>query len=174
MNYLAPEEPRRDTIVFHHASVETRPESTQSILLDIFWVMDGGINDGPIAPRRCQANIWPAPGSPLELRRMQLIRPGIEEAWWDILRETFTPDISEQLRRMPYTQFLETRYWSLVKALLLRARRDRCEDCGSRGPLDVHHVTYAHQGSEVWHMDDLKLVCRRCHLWWHYISRAEP
>jgi hypothetical protein len=176
MNYLAPEEPRRDTIVFYHAPVETKPESTRNILLDVFWVVDGAI-DLPITSdevarrlRRCEARIWPAPGSPLELRRMQLMRPGIEEALWEYLRETFTPAISEQLRRMPYAQFLETQYWGLVKALLLKARQDRCDSCGSGAPLDVHHTTDENRGSEIWHLDDLKLVCRRCHLWWHHIT----
>ena len=74
-----------------------------------------------------------------------------------------------------YGTFLESRYWLIVKALLLKARRDRCEVCGSPGPLEVHHLTYAHRGAEIWHLDDLQLLCSLCHRHRHdAVEAVEP
>jgi 5-methylcytosine-specific restriction endonuclease McrA len=152
--YWYPVEPRRDTITFH------RPRPTPDLT--------------HIAARRALV-IWPAPGSPLELWRMQLDLPDVEEALWAHLRATFTPEISQQLRHIVYGTFLESRYWLIVKALLLKARGDRCEVCGSPGPLEVHHLTYAHRGAEIWHLDDLQLLCSLCHVHHHDAAEAvEP
>ena len=64
---------------------------------------------------------------------------------------------------MPYQQFLGTQYWWIVKGLLVAQRGNRCEGCGSLGILDAHHLTYAHRGREVFHLDELRLLCRMCH-----------
>jgi hypothetical protein len=175
VNYLAPEVPRRDTITFYHAQVETRPGSLQSILVDHFWTADSTIEDMPpdvSEYRTCDARIWPAPGSPLELRRNLLIRPIFEEAVWAYLKATFTVAIMEQLRRMPYPQFLETQYWGLARALKIKAGDDRCERCRDRGPLDVHHMSYKHRGAEIWRLGDLKILCRACHMYYHHVSKG--
>jgi hypothetical protein len=37
----------------------------------------------------------------------------------------------------------------------------RCERCGRRGLLDVHHVTYENLYDE--RMEDLQVLCRSCH-----------
>jgi 5-methylcytosine-specific restriction endonuclease McrA len=74
-----------------------------------------------------------------------------------------------------YPTFLQSRYWWLVKGLLLKARHDRCQDCGRDGPLDVHHLTYAHRGAEIWHLDDLALLCSLCHAQRHAtVEVVEP
>jgi len=115
----------------------------------------------------CAKQIWPSPGSPLELCRVRLDLPGVEDQLWEHLRSTLSPEISEKLRRLVYGTFLESRYWLLTKALLLKARQNRCENCRRHGPLDVHHLTYEHRGSEVFHLDDLALLCHPCHFGRH-------
>jgi len=155
-DYWYPVEPRRDTITFHRV-----PSARELTPLGAMpW---------------CAPAIWPAPGSPLELWRMRLDQPGVEAALWAHLRATLTPEISQQLRRIVYGTFLESQYWLLVRALRLKARRDRCQDCGSFGLLDVHHLTYAHRGAEIWHLDDLALLCPLGHFQRHHTVEAiEP
>jgi hypothetical protein len=88
---------------------------------------------------------------------------------------TLTPEISQQLRRLVYSTFLGSQYWVLVKALILKARGDRCEGCGSFGPLDVYDLTYAHHGAEIWHLGDLALLCPLCHGQRHHTGEVvEP
>jgi 5-methylcytosine-specific restriction endonuclease McrA len=54
--------------------------------------------------------------------------------------------------------------------VLLRAR-NKCELCGKRVPLDVHHRTYDRYGDEL--VDDLIALCRECHARHHNVLPDE-
>jgi hypothetical protein len=85
-------------------------------------------------------------------------------------RLTLTPALQQALRALPYAAFLNTPYWLLVRGLLIRERGrwiPTCENCDIRGSLDVHHLTYAHRGYELFHLEDLRLLCRVCHDIYH-------
>ena len=110
--------------------------------------------------KRGQPAVWPVPGSKLAQLVEALGEPGAMDYLHRHLQETLTPTISNDLRNMPYAGFLGTRYWWIVKGLLVSMRGNRCEECGSLGILDAHHLTYAHRGSEVFHLDELRLLCR--------------
>lgn len=83
------------------------------------------------------------------------------------IEDTFTPDIQDALRVMPYQKFLTTRYWLLVRALIFLERGARCERCQTYDDLDVHHLTYRHRGRELFHFEDLQILCHLCHEWTH-------
>lgn len=46
---------------------------------------------------------------------------------------------------------------------LVRLLRTNCECCGTFENLQVHHTTYRHLGSEVLHLEDVRLLCDTCH-----------
>lgn len=70
----------------------------------------------------------------------------------------------EYLCALPYREFLKTEYWRSVKLAVYRIRGRACGKCGkNRGTIDVHHKSYAHHGEELTHLDDLILLCRKCH-----------
>ena len=79
--------------------------------------------------------------------------------WWGILD-------SKILRSMPYDEFLKTPYWLAVSACV-KAHNPWCALCTEpfAEPLEVHHRTYVHRGSEWKHLDDLTVLCRDCHEW---------
>jgi hypothetical protein len=53
-------------------------------------------------------------------------------------------------------------YWGEVKKRV--HERDRvCQHCGSSQRLHVHHKNYFHRGDELNHMEDLVLLCSKCH-----------
>lgn len=82
-----------------------------------------------------------------------------------IIRNGKMPDeIGDMIRRMSYRDFLLTPYWKSI-ALFVKGRTgNRCAICGSTdGRMDVHHKTYSHHGDEIHHLDDLEVVCRKCH-----------
>lgn len=71
---------------------------------------------------------------------------------------------NEKLAEMPYEMFLQTPYWKLVRSLkLMKQSIKYCEVCGSNKQLTIHHTTYAHRGSEHLHLDDLQVLCKKCH-----------
>jgi hypothetical protein len=70
------------------------------------------------------------------------------------------------LRSMPYANFLKTPYW-LAVSHHVKTERPWCSLCTEpmAGPLEVHHRTYEHRGSEWIHLEDLTVLCRECHQW---------
>ncbi len=72
-----------------------------------------------------------------------------------------------ELRSMPWPEYRMTREWrSRRNSVLLRAG-NRCELCGARGRLEVHHKTYERYGDEL--LGDLIALCRSCHQRFHGI-----
>jgi 5-methylcytosine-specific restriction endonuclease McrA len=51
--------------------------------------------------------------------------------------------------------------WRRRRSQAIRAAGRRCQEYGGGGPLDVHHLSYAHLGDErPW---ELAALCERCH-----------
>ena len=43
----------------------------------------------------------------------------------------------------------------------------RCVDCGRPGRLEAHHVTPLHKGGPPYDLENLKTLCRSCHIEQH-------
>ncbi len=71
--------------------------------------------------------------------------------------------IATAIRRMPYADFLHTRYWNLVALQVKHDAGCRCEKCGQRNGLVVHHPNYRWLGYDMYHIDSLQCLCRGCH-----------
>ena len=70
----------------------------------------------------------------------------------------------EQLRKMPYKEYLQTREWKDKARKAKKRARNRCQICNrpqTEVILDVHHRTYERRGQE--RPDDLTVLCRECH-----------
>ena len=66
------------------------------------------------------------------------------------------------LRRLWYRWFyLRSAHWKRTAKAARRRAGGRCERCGMRGRLDVHHRSYARLWRE--RPGDLEALCRRCH-----------
>ena len=61
----------------------------------------------------------------------------------------------------------ESRYdtweWRSLAAIAKRRAGMRCEDCGSDGPLDAHHIRPVGEGGAFWDLANLRALCRNCH-----------
>jgi 5-methylcytosine-specific restriction endonuclease McrA len=55
------------------------------------------------------------------------------------------------------------REWALLRLAVLLRAHFRCQACGRRVPLDVHHVVKRSQGGSDFDLDRLVALCRRCH-----------
>jgi 5-methylcytosine-specific restriction endonuclease McrA len=74
-----------------------------------------------------------------------------------------TADRVEELRAMPYSEYLETPEWRVTRRHATKAAEDKCQRCGRLSRrLDVHHRTYERLGRED-SMSDLEVLCRQCH-----------
>lgn len=79
----------------------------------------------------------------------------------------------EQLRKLPYKDFLLTSYWKNIVAQVRARDGHRCRICNGSKRLDVHHRTYQHHGEEHLHLDDLTTLCHVCHERHHFPPQPE-
>ena len=60
-----------------------------------------------------------------------------------------------------YTLYLESKQWAERRALAIHAANGKCQSCGGRNSLNVHHRNYKRLGKE--RPTDLIVLCRDCH-----------
>lgn len=71
----------------------------------------------------------------------------------------------EELRWMPYREYLGTDDWSERRKSVIRRAGFRCQVCASEGRLHVHHRTYVNRGNE--RPEDMIALCAGCHELFH-------
>jgi len=62
---------------------------------------------------------------------------------------------------LEYRRTMQSAGWRRRRAQAIRRAGHRCQECGARGSLDVHHTTYVHLGAE--RDNELLALCVRCH-----------
>ena len=72
----------------------------------------------------------------------------------DFLRDAY--------RKAEYNRYMRSDDWFIIRDAKLAIARRRCEQCGARDRLDVHHLTYDRFGGDE-RMTDLQVLCRPCH-----------
>jgi hypothetical protein len=74
---------------------------------------------------------------------------------WDIVRI--------RLMKLPYEAFLKTYYWKAIGMYLKYKNGEHCTYCSCEKGLQIHHKTYEHHGIELFYLDDLEVLCDKCH-----------
>ncbi len=73
---------------------------------------------------------------------------------------------AEELRKLPYTEYLKTQYWGARRLFALKRAQYRCQVCNaSDKPLNVHHRSYERLGEE--RNTDIIVLCQPCHEMFH-------
>lgn len=83
--------------------------------------------------------------------------------------------IKQDLRKMPYRDFLKTTYWEIIRRYRLRGGlHPCCELCGTtKEKLVVHHYDYSIRGFELYSSFNdygLTVLCDSCHKKFHGIE----
>ena len=71
----------------------------------------------------------------------------------------------QELKAMPYSEYLLTPEWQTKREQALERARHRCQLCNSAEHLNVHHRTYERLGNED--IEDLTVLCKACHEHFH-------
>lgn len=69
--------------------------------------------------------------------------------------------VPAMVSKRPAADHPDPAYWQAIRAERLEIADHCCETCGTGGPLDCHHRSYARFGAED--VDDLRMLCRDCH-----------
>jgi 5-methylcytosine-specific restriction endonuclease McrA len=67
-----------------------------------------------------------------------------------------------------YEKYLQTPHWRIFRAQTLARAGFRCGRCHSKVLLQVHHLTYARLGNELF--EDVCVRCERCHKREHHLQ----
>jgi len=62
---------------------------------------------------------------------------------------------------LEYQAVMQSPGWRRRRSHAIRQAGRRCQECGAAGPLDVHHLSYAHLGDERPY--ELAVLCEACH-----------
>lgn len=76
-------------------------------------------------------------------------------------------ELSRYIRLMNYSNYLQTPYWKFVAKKKREGAKMKCQLCGKKGILNVHHNSYAHTGYEFLYPEDLIVLCDKCHSKFH-------
>lgn len=57
--------------------------------------------------------------------------------------------------------YLRSHHWNEFRLYAIANAGFRCQRCGAKGSLDVHHRTYARLYHE--RLPDVRVLCRACH-----------
>jgi len=75
------------------------------------------------------------------------------------------------IKKLSYQDFLQTFYWQIVKDRKKYRANYKCQLCGNGGTLHVHHSTYENHGNEINNLNDLIVLCDKCHEKFHDIIK---
>ena len=66
---------------------------------------------------------------------------------------------------MNYSEYIKSEHWRLLRGAKLQVS-PRCEKCGGKEELEVHHVIYA-SDLHLTKISELKTLCHHCHILEH-------
>jgi 5-methylcytosine-specific restriction endonuclease McrA len=72
-------------------------------------------------------------------------------------------EVRIRLMKLPYDSFLKTYYWRAIGMYLKYKNGEHCTYCNCEKGLQIHHKTYEHHGLELFYLDDLEVLCDKCH-----------
>jgi len=84
---------------------------------------------------------------------------------------------SDECSNQYFTNVIAPLWWAHAVAMALKRAGNKCEECGSKEKLEVHHIIPLEQfeerhNSEKNHLDNLKVLCRPCHEIAHHGVKA--
>ena len=75
--------------------------------------------------------------------------------------------ICKHIKGMDYHNFLKTPYWKAIAAHTKYKAGYKCQLCNSPHNLITHHRNYGIHGFEHAHMQELTVICNKCHNRFH-------
>lgn len=109
----------------------------------------------PVKPHLVEAIKWPAERRFTKKRRRDRL-PRDAEEFRDQQRE-----LASTRAKREHVRNQQTKRYSELRNAALATAGYRCERCGHKGGLELHHKHYATLGNE--RLTDVEMLCRTCH-----------
>lgn len=69
----------------------------------------------------------------------------------------------QHFQMLTYSEYLQTKHWKSLRSVALKRFDYQCARCGSAKNLQVHHVNYENMGLPGSELEDLIVLCNKCH-----------
>jgi hypothetical protein len=86
---------------------------------------------------------------------------------YDYLLLNIDERIETIYKEMPYQIFLRSSYWQIVSEYKKEISGHKCQLCISNVQLNTHHNNYKNRGQEYKNLNDLIVLCSKCHSKFH-------
>ena len=94
---------------------------------------------------------------------------GSYEKMVSLIKDLDWSKIKPHIIKLKYFYFLRTSFWLVISNEIKRRADWKCA-CGCRENLQVHHLSNDHHGEEHLYMNELQVLCRKCHQGLHGTS----
>lgn len=98
------------------------------------------------------------------------MKQDIKEYWLEHSYSVNNEDIRDYILSMDYDDFLQTPYWKAIAEKIRKRAGYKCQICGEKKALSVHHRSYENHGLEHTFegQRDLIAICQDCHEKFHF------
>ena len=96
------------------------------------------------------------------LRADQDTGAGSYEKMVSIIKDLDWEKVKPHILKLKYFYFLRTSFWLIISHEIKRRANWRCS-CGCRENLQTHHLSNDHHGEEHLYMNELQVLCKKCH-----------
>jgi hypothetical protein len=86
---------------------------------------------------------------------------------YDKLFDLMDIELENYISKLSYQIFLRTNYWQIISSYKKLLSGNKCQLCGSKERLQTHHNDYKNRGSEYKNLNDLVVICNKCHSKFH-------
>lgn len=94
---------------------------------------------------------------------------GSYERMLSVIKDLDWEKVRPHILKLKYFYFLRTSYWLIISQEIKRRGEWKCS-CGCRENLQTHHLSNEHHGEEHLYMNELQVLCRKCHQGLHGTS----
>lgn len=84
-----------------------------------------------------------------------------------LLKKTMNKNIEKFYNKSPYNLFLFSPYWKVISEYKKEISNKKCQLCNSEEFLNTHHNNYKNRGKEYKNLNDLIVLCNKCHSKFH-------
>jgi hypothetical protein len=75
-------------------------------------------------------------------------------------------------RKKEHSAFIASSEWAKIRVDLFMLRGEKCEQCGRKKNLHIHHLTYERFGGDE-EPEDLIILCAKCHMLEHGLIKKK-
>jgi hypothetical protein len=87
---------------------------------------------------------------------------GSYEKMVSVIKDIDWTKVKPYILKLKYFYYLKSSYWRIISEEKKRQANWKCS-CGCRENLQTHHLSNDHHGEEHLYMNELQVLCRKCH-----------